>query len=479
MGRHPALRDATNLRRRHLQNWDDGRLWSSVYYIRVIALVLLAAASWAVDAGTVALLIVALVVPFTLFVRYRHRSVGTAGWLLPADQYLAAAFLLLDPKVAVGVATCQMVGAVNGAIGADRRAVDRSILAGGVVTLCAAALHQNLTLAVFGPIVTLSALAMCHFVSYIQHRYLSAHHRYEELLDGINAFVVESDLATGRVLYMNRRAREMLGGWQASERSVLGFLHPDDRDIALQRIKEAQESGRPTSFEIRVQRRDGSYTYMEQRVTFSKVATSRRQRSVLIDVTQRKEAERELRHRATHDALTDLPNRRLFRDRLDVALARTARHHRPFAVMIVDLDAFKRINDTLGHEAGDALLVEVAERLTAAVRAVDTVARLGGDEFALLVDETDQHQASVVARRCMDSVCRPMALMGHEVVVEASFGVAIAPDNGDTVDELLRRADAAMYEAKRDGGGYRICPPGDPTPGSGTAVPPSQASVMS
>jgi diguanylate cyclase (GGDEF)-like protein/PAS domain S-box-containing protein len=456
MAPHPSLRDATFLRRRHLQNWDDGRLWNVVYLARLLILAVLAAGALAVGAVEVSLAIVALIIPFTAFVRWRHRAAGKVGWLLPADQYLAGACLVLDDRVAIGVAACQVVGAVVGAVGSNRATVDRSIVLGGLLVQAAAVMHGSVAIGVFGAIATISAIGLNHFVGTMQHRYLSAHHRYEELLDGINAFVVESDVATGKVLYMNRRAREMLGGWQSSERSLLGFLHPDDRDAAIARTREAQESGKPANFEVRIQRRDGSYIDMEQRVSYSKIAASRRQRTVLIDISQRKEAERELRHRATHDALTDLPNRRLFRDRLEQSINRAVRHHRPFAVMIADLDGFKRVNDTLGHEAGDSLLVEVAERLIASVRTVDTVARLGGDEFALLIDETDRHQAAVVARRCVSTMSEPVTIAGETFNVSASFGVAIAPESGTTSDALLRAADEAMYQAKRDRDGYRI-----------------------
>ncbi len=171
------------------------------------------------------------------------------------------------------------------------------------------------------------------------------------------------------------------------------------------------------------------------------------------DVTQRTALEQELRHQAFHDSLTNLANRALFLDRAGHALRRVERATTGVAVLILDLDGFKTVNDSLGHAAGDALLVVAAARLQTALRTTDTAARLGGDEFAVLVeDATDPEEAMTVAERVLEALLRPFAVAGKELFVHASIGVAWTAGEEDA-DELVRDADAAMYRAKAEGKG--------------------------
>ncbi|MFL6205197.1 MAG: putative bifunctional diguanylate cyclase/phosphodiesterase [Acidimicrobiales bacterium] len=166
------------------------------------------------------------------------------------------------------------------------------------------------------------------------------------------------------------------------------------------------------------------------------------------DVTQRTQLEDELAHQAFHDSLTGLANQALFRDRVEHALARTARHATPLAVLFLDLDNFKTVNDSLGHTAGDDLLVQVSDRLLSCLRDGDTAARLGGDEFALLIeDAVDEHDAIAVAERVTASLRQPFLLAGKEVFAGASVGIAFADPDLDC-DQILRNADLAMYTAK-------------------------------
>jgi diguanylate cyclase (GGDEF)-like protein/PAS domain S-box-containing protein len=169
------------------------------------------------------------------------------------------------------------------------------------------------------------------------------------------------------------------------------------------------------------------------------------------DVTERRAREEELRHRAFHDPLTRLANRDLFEDRLGHALAGAKRDGRSFAVLFLDLDDFKAVNDSLGHAGGDELLRDIAARISALLRPTDTAARLGGDEFAILIDVLKhEDEAHIVARRVAERLAQPFAIGEREVVVSASVGVAIC--SGETVlDDLLALADEAMYEAKRRG----------------------------
>ena len=172
------------------------------------------------------------------------------------------------------------------------------------------------------------------------------------------------------------------------------------------------------------------------------------------DVTEQKRAEARIAHMALHDALTDLPNRTLFRNRLDEALIGVRRGDGKLAVLMVDLDRFKQVNDTLGHAAGDALLKAVTERLRNCVRVTDTVARLGGDEFAVLAVSNDMpREAAAIGERIGQSIGAAFQIDGHCVRIGTSIGIAWAPDDGSDAAELLKKADVALYRAKREGRG--------------------------
>ena len=159
-----------------------------------------------------------------------------------------------------------------------------------------------------------------------------------------------------------------------------------------------------------------------------------------------------IEHQAYHDALTNLPNRLLFEDRLGQSIARAERSGQPFAVLFVDLDGFKQVNDTLGHHAGDALLKQVAGRLAGRVRQSDTLARMGGDEFALILNDLRRPpDAQQVARGYLELFQQPFVLDEGTVSVTASIGLSLYPENGATPGALLKNSDSAMYTAKRAG----------------------------
>jgi diguanylate cyclase (GGDEF)-like protein len=162
---------------------------------------------------------------------------------------------------------------------------------------------------------------------------------------------------------------------------------------------------------------------------------------------------------AYHDSLTDLPNRALFLDRLQQAILRSHRDEKGLAVLLIDLDGFKEINDALGHHAGDLVLQEVAARLRGALRASDTVARLGGDEFAVLLPATDVNRAELAARKILHDLQHPFVADGRPLMVSASIGIAGVPWHAATSDEVLQRADSAMYTAKNDKTGYVVYNP--------------------
>jgi diguanylate cyclase (GGDEF)-like protein len=206
----------------------------------------------------------------------------------------------------------------------------------------------------------------------------------------------------------------------------------------------------------RVVRADGALRWVHERAEVVRDAAGKPARlvGVVQDITARKEAEEQLLHLAHYDKLTELPNRTLFHDRLLQSLAHSRHAGRAAAVIFVDLDHFKLINDTLGHPAGDQLLKQVAHRLQEALRTGDTVGRLGGDEFAVVLsDMFAASDADVVAQKLMSALAQPFILDGREVFVNASAGITLFPTDSEDPDTLLKYADAAMYRAKELGRG--------------------------
>jgi diguanylate cyclase (GGDEF)-like protein len=169
------------------------------------------------------------------------------------------------------------------------------------------------------------------------------------------------------------------------------------------------------------------------------------------DISLQKQFEERITYLAYRDPLTDLPNRTLLRDRVEQAMAMAQRESSGLALLFLDLDRFKNINDSLGHAVGDQLLCEVARRLSLVVRATDTVGRLGGDEFLLLLPGADAEAATAVAQKIMESLSEPCRLAGHELNTSPSIGIALCPRDGRSFDELLKSADTAMYRSKEQG----------------------------
>jgi diguanylate cyclase (GGDEF)-like protein/PAS domain S-box-containing protein len=170
---------------------------------------------------------------------------------------------------------------------------------------------------------------------------------------------------------------------------------------------------------------------------------------VFSDITRRKESEQRLERLAYYDALTELPNRSLFRDRLDQAIKNSRRDSQPLALLFIDLDRFKEVNDTLGHVVGDELLVDAAQRIVSCVRGSDTVARLGGDEFTVILPGLEDRPAiERLAGKIVEALAAPFVLGESTAYVSASIGISVYPDDADDLDALIRAADKAMYEAK-------------------------------
>jgi diguanylate cyclase (GGDEF)-like protein/PAS domain S-box-containing protein len=234
-------------------------------------------------------------------------------------------------------------------------------------------------------------------------------------------------------------------------------IHPDDRDVALAAYADHWRTGEPLRAEYRMLGRDGTEVWVrdEAYAMADDARTGKRMsQGLLIDITDRKRLESKLIHDALHDPLTGLANRVLVRDHVERALARQGRGLGVVAVLFVDLDDFKHVNDSYGHPVGDEILVQVAARMVDAVRAEDVVGRQSGDEFAVVLERVaNQGEAILAAERILRELRRPIVLGGRSIVVGGSIGIALAPEHDATVEDLVTRADGAMYAAKAEGKG--------------------------
>jgi diguanylate cyclase (GGDEF)-like protein/PAS domain S-box-containing protein len=307
--------------------------------------------------------------------------------------------------------------------------------------------------------------------------------KYRALVEQIPAIVyidvVDESMSTA---YVSPQIRDLLGiapeEYVADPDLWYKHLHPDDKERALATYLAGRESGDPFTFEYRLLARDGRVVWFRDSAVVVKDADGRPAfiHGVMLDITEAKKAEEQLAFLAYHDRLTGLPNRAMFEELLELALARARRHDLAVAVLLLDLDEFKLVNDSLGHEAGDELLRRVAERLREATRETDLVARQGGDEFLLLLADLETTVrtpypgdadgamliAESVAARIQESLRSPFRVGGTEVYVTASIGISLFPHHGPDGAALLRNADAAMFQSKRTGpGGYAIHAPTD------------------
>jgi diguanylate cyclase (GGDEF)-like protein/PAS domain S-box-containing protein len=320
-----------------------------------------------------------------------------------------------------------------------------------------------------GPLILLMVAVSAWFATRLagSNRRLAAASRASSQLASIVETADDAILSVepdGRIATLNAGARSMYG-LNADELvgRRLDVLFAETHGDELPRLLETVMAGEPVERHETVHRAaDGSMFNVW--LTFSPIRDSSSDvigvSVIARDISDRKRLEDELAHQALHDSLTGLPNRVLFHDRLRQSLHRARRMDRAgaatgrHAVLFVDLDDFKLINDTLGHRIGDELLVAVAGRLRDAVRAVDTAARLGGDEFTILLEDvSSEADAEHAADRVLDELRRPFDLEGHQVVVSASIGIAFGDAGADDPDDLLRYADTALYEAKGQGKG--------------------------
>lgn len=281
----------------------------------------------------------------------------------------------------------------------------------------------------------------------------------EATLNSLADAVLSTDL-DGHVTYLNDAA-ERLTGWRRDEAigqpfsEVFKAVGPDSESVLL--------------------RRDGREVEIEHSTTLIRDAYGHRQGAVVTfrDAGQARRAARLLSHLAAHDALTDLPNRLLLNDRLTAAIALAERHKRMIAVLFLDVDGFKAVNDSLGHLAGDEILRSIAANLQTVVRRSDTVSRYSGDEFVIVLPEIEAPgDAALVARKLVRAASGPHRLDSRTVTVTASIGIALCPDDGRDAETLIKHADAAMYEAKRTGpGNFRVFARDAEAPGGEQAPP--------
>jgi len=290
-----------------------------------------------------------------------------------------------------------------------------------------------------------------------EERLRKAEERYRTLVERVPAVVYIQEIGSpDSAMYMSPQI-ETLTGYSPEECKDpdlrWAMVHPDDRERMQAEDMRPGNAGEVYATEYRVLHRDGRTKWVrnESVMIEDEASGTRYWQGFMLDITERKQMEEQLQHQALHDPLTGLPNRVLFTDRLRQALARAWRRRQPLAVMFMDLDNFKVINDSLGHETGDKLLVMANERIRSFLRPEDTVARLGGDEFVFLLEDAGLDGASRIAERILEMLRRPFYVGGRDLFVTASIGIAIADGGGRRSTDLLRDADLAMYRAKHSG----------------------------
>jgi diguanylate cyclase (GGDEF)-like protein/PAS domain S-box-containing protein len=301
----------------------------------------------------------------------------------------------------------------------------------------------------------------------LEERLREAEVRYRTLVEHIPAVTYTDRIDdVSSAIYMSPQVEGMLGytpeEWLEDPGLWPRILHPHDKERILAEARRTDETGDPFSVEYRAISKDGRVVWVRDEAVLVKDGrdTPLFWQGVIHDVTERKALEDRLEHRAFHDPLTDLPNRQLFVDRLGQALRRTRRHQGRVAVLFLDLDEFKVVNDSLGHEVGDLLLTVVAQRLGRCLRPEDTLARFGGDEFVVLLEAVDDPAEAVrVAERITEELRRPFVLEDRELYAAASIGVSVGHARTHGPDGLLREADTAMYRAKAEGSGYEVFDP--------------------
>lgn len=286
---------------------------------------------------------------------------------------------------------------------------------------------------------------------------LALEHRLNAILATIDNVIWSISAESYETLYLNPAAEKIYGRpaeeFYEDNELFWSIVHPEDRERVAESLSALFGKG-SLSIQYRIVRPDGQVRWLEDKVVVGYGPDGRPARidGVAHDITERKEHEARLQYLATHDALTDLPNRNLLDDRIFQAIAHAQRSESGFALLLLDLDRFKLINDGYGHGYGDALLLTLSERLKEAARESDTVARLGGDEFVVLLSPLrNAEEAIPVVRRIQNVFSAPFHVLDTELYSSGSIGIAVYPGDGKDANALLKNADAAMYRAKQQG----------------------------
>ncbi len=308
------------------------------------------------------------------------------------------------------------------------------------------------------------------FLKPLQHALHLGSVKSDKILEMAAEGIVSID-TKGRILSFNRAAQRIFGYDQAEVvgKNVSLLMQPPHRDLHDEYISRYLRTGQAhiigKTMELQGRRKDDMPFPMELAVTEVKLGDTHLFTAMLRDISEQKLALQRIEQLAHYDALTHLPNRSLFYDRLEQSIVSAKRSHRSLALLFMDLDGFKQVNDALGHHFGDVLLSQVAERLRLCVRESDTLARLGGDEFTLILNDTHESEAvAMVANKVVESIAAPFDLEGQLVRIGVSIGIARYPDDAPSKGTLLMVADKAMYAAKATGKStYRFGTAGDAT----------------
>lgn len=344
---------------------------------------------------------------------------------------------------------------------------------------------QYLALAIMLAAVMLAGFTLWDFLR-LTRKLRESEERWKFALEGAGDGVWDWNVQLDTVIF-SPRYKEMTGYTDediaANEQAWRLRIHPDDRVQVDEEIHACLE-GRTKTYcnEHRVICRDGSVKWVLARgmiVSRSSDEKPLRMIGTHADITERKKMEERMRYMAHYDLLTELPNRALITERLQQAVIKARRDKTHMAVMFLDLDCFKPVNDNLGHDIGDLLLKQVAQRLLVSMRASDTVARLGGDEFVVLLHAIEHEQdAIVVAGKILHALNQPFIIETHEIRISGSIGIAAYPQHGDDEKLLLINADIAMYHAKKSGrNDYCLFVPGGVTEHQAAGSPNSDESI--
>lgn len=260
----------------------------------------------------------------------------------------------------------------------------------------------------------------------------------------------------GLILEANLTAGNLLGVARSTlmKKSLTHFIFPEDQDIYYHHRKNLFETGAAQVCDLRLVKKDSSLFWARLESTIAQDSENEDilYYTVISDITERKKAEHKFEDMATHDFLTGLPNRILLLDRFAMAAALAHRNKSRLALMSLDLDKFKSINDTLSHGVGDQVLKVVSSRLSGIIRASDTLARIGGDEFILMMLENSQAEDTIViAQKILDSFTEPFPIHGHNIKLSTSIGIALYPEDAEDLETLMKKSDAAMYYSKGHG----------------------------